>query len=264
MKVLPLSIFLWGILAAGPPLWGQATPGPETPASPPAAPTVSQQGDDTDRFPALREEADHQHAVFSKAETENMADVTRLLGTRRCQINRIGGELDRTIQAMHTYLDAEKKYWETWNEAEEKRVEGQTKTLAGMEADQKRAATLLDSEKENHQELERRRADLEQSPRTQEIIKQVDELIGDISESEKRLDGAQKDFDSLTEQIKNMKTSIYARLTTIRQNLNRLDAWGLERTAYYEKSRAVAQEVCNTKQPTAPRKPLPSPGSSPQ
>jgi chromosome segregation ATPase len=264
MKVLLLFVFLWGILAPGLPLRGQATPGPETPASPPVAPIAGQQGDDTDRFGALLEEVDHQHAAFEKLQAQNMAEVARLLRTRRCQISRIGGDLDRTITAMNNYLDAEKKYWQTWNDAEEKRVEGQRTTLASMETDKERTATLIDKEKEGREDLERRKKDLEQSPRTQQIIKEIDDLVLDITESEKRLAEAQKYFDSLTEQIKNMKTSIEARLIGIRQSLYRLEAWRLQTTAYYEKQRAAAQEVCNTKQPGAPRQPLSTPGSNPQ
>ena len=250
-------------------LWPQSQ---TAPTQPPAearqdrsapAPIAGQQTEEDDRFPRLWRQAEDLKTSFEKVSDDNMANVERLLRTRRCQIARIGGLLDRTKEAMQQWLDAAKKYWEVWGQAEETRVEGQEKTLASFEVDQESVRKLLGEESKNREDLERRKANLEQGRRTEEISRDIDELVKDIRDSEARLDQAQKDFDSLTVQISNMKTSIQARVINIRQHSARLDALREEMTAYYEKSRAAAQEVCNTKQPGTPQTPLPKSKSNP-
>lgn len=221
---------------------------PETPPPPET---------ETDRFPALREAADTLKSQYEDLDNKNMAEVDRLTRTRRCQINRIGPLLDRTSAAMEQWVTAEKKYWEVWGEAEQKRVDSQTKTLAGMEEDLKRVADLQENEQIGHQELLRRKAGMEQSKRTEEINIQIDALIKDIQDSEARLADAKQQFDSLTAQINNMRASIVARLVDIRQNSARVDAFKMQHTAVYEKARAAANEVCNTKKPDERPTPLP-------
>jgi chromosome segregation ATPase len=235
------------------------TPPPTAPAAGQAAP---QPDTETDRFPLLREAADTLRSEYEQLDAKNMEEIDKLTRTKRCQINRIGPLLDRTIDAMQQWLAAEKKYWEVWGEAEQKRVDSQMKTLAGMEADQKRVADLVETEKEDQQELQRRKAGLEQTRRTEEIAAQIDALIKDIQDSEARLADAQQQFESLTAQITNMKASISARLVGIRQNSARLDAYGLDMGAFYEKTRAAAHEVCNTKKPDERSTPLPKKGAA--
>lgn len=246
--------FLAGIVAVR----GQSstTQQPPSPGSP-AALTGQPSELEGDRFPALRESADRFRTDYEKTDGDNMREIEKLMRTKRCQINRIGGLLDRTIEAMQQWLVTEKKYWEVWGEAEQKRVDGQVKTLASMEADQKRIADMLDLEKQDREELLRRRAALEKGKRTEEIATQIDGLVKDIQDSEARLNEAQKQYDTLTVLIGNMKASISTRLIFIRQQTARLEAYGLDMSAYYEKQRAAAQEVCNTKQPDTRQTPLP-------
>ena len=236
------------------------TPLPAPQAPPPAAPAsqgATQPETETDRFPLLREAADTLRSQYEELDAKNMAEIDKLTRTRRCQINRIGPLLDRTTVAMQEWVTAEKKYWEVWGDAEQKRVDNQMKTLAGMEADLKRVADLQDIEKQDHQELQRRKAGLEQTKRTEEISAQIDALIKDIQDSEARLNEAQQQFESLTSQITNMRASISARLVNIRQNWARVDAYGSYMTAFYEKARNAANEVCNTKKPDERSTPLP-------
>jgi chromosome segregation ATPase len=133
----------------------------------------------------------------------------------------------------------------------------QERELASFEVEQESVKKLLEAELKDREDLERRLANLEQGKRTEEIKREIEELVKDIRDSQASLDKAQKDFDSLTVQISNMKTSIQARVINIRQNLNRLDSWREEMTAYYEKSRAAAQEVCNATHPGSSQTPLP-------
>jgi chromosome segregation ATPase len=241
--------------AAAPPVTPAAAP-----TSPPAAPATSQtaSSSEDDRFPGLRENADRLKAVYEKVDEANMNEVERLLKTRVCQINRIGGDLDRTIGALQDWIQAELVYNQKWAEVEQLRVDGQRKSLAGMELDQQRAKELIETETRDREELLRRKATLEQyGKRTQEIIKDIDALVLDIKDSEDRLTKAQKQYDDITAQVNNMNASITARLIDMRQQINRIQAYGLQLTAFYEDKRKDAQEVCNTKQPGASRTPLP-------
>ena len=190
------------------------------------APVTGPETDKDLRFGPLWEQSALLRTAYEKVHDHNMAEVERLLRSKICQINRIGGLLDRTKDAMQQYVDAEKKYWELWGEVEGKRVEGQQKTLEGFVVDQESVKKLLDEERTNREDLERRRANLEQGKRTEEISREIDELVKDIRDSEARLDQAQKEFDSLTVRIGNMKTSIQARIINIRQNSARRPAPG--------------------------------------
>jgi chromosome segregation ATPase len=234
----------------------QTAPAATLPPSPVQNPT------ETDTFRAIREAADAKRNVYEELDTKSMAEIDRLMHTKRCQINRIGPLLDNNIKAMQDWLSAERKYWELWGETEQKRVDSQMDTLARMEGDQKRVADLLDTEKTDHLELLRRKSELEQARRTEAIAAQIDALIKDIQDSESRLTDAQQQFDSLTTQIKNMKASISTRLVGIRQNTARLDAWQLDMTAYYEKARAAANEMCNLMTPVTGQTPLPKKGGN--
>jgi chromosome segregation ATPase len=239
------------------------TVAPQTPAAPGAMQPAP--GPEDDRFPGLRENADRLKASFEKLDAANMDEIEHLLKTRRCQINRIGGLLDRTIEGMQEWHTAELAYWTKWAEVEQLRVDGQVKSLASMEADQQRLKETIDSESKDHDELLRKRAVLEQGKRTQEIIKDIDALILDIKDSEDRLAQAQTKYDEVSTQVKNMNASITARLIDIRQTRNRIEAYGLQMKAFYEDKRKSAQEVCNLKQPNTGRTPLPkSPKQNPQ
>jgi chromosome segregation ATPase len=207
--------------------------------------TAPAEDEHRERFAALWDESEHLRLVYEKMDAEYMAEVERLLRTKRCQINRISGLIDRVLAGMHEYLNAAKKYYEVWGSAEEKRMKEQQKVLANMVVDQERVAGILDEEKKNRETLERKEATLEQSKRTEEIRKDIDELKKDILDSEERLNKAQRAFDSLTVQITNMKASFTARLIGIRQNSARLDAYGLDQTSVYEDKRKAAREECN-------------------
>jgi len=244
------------------------TNGPAEPATPPAAPAPAVQGTGApaapstisdDRFQALRAEADQLKAAYESQDAKSMAEIDQLMRTKRCQINKIGGDLDRTTDAMKQWLDAETQYWKVWADAEQKRVDDQQKTLAIIEADQQRAGDLVASDKDAREELLRKKADLERyGKRTQDIVTQIDELVKDIQDSEARLADAQRTYDDLTVKVTNMKASISARLVDMRQNSARLDAYGIQLNAFYQKTRTAAQEVCNTKQPDLKRSPLPN------
>lgn len=267
MKPSPVPILLVALAlgAAGTPaLRAQAAPGtpPALPAAassraPAAAPPAQSLDDSSDRFGPLREAADALKTAYEQLDTKNMAEVDTLLRTKRCQINRIGGDLDRVLDLMHQWLAAETKYWTAWSEVEQKRIDNQVKELAGYKEDQSRASDMLESEKQGREELVRRRATLEASPRTAEIRNDIDGIIKDIQDSEARLANAQKTFDELTTTITNMSAAISARVVDMRQNKARLDAFDMDMTAYYEKQREAANQICNTKQPDAPRTPLP-------
>jgi hypothetical protein len=227
---------------------------PPTPAL--TKPPVSQ-SDSEDRFPALAEEAARLRAIYEKTDTANMDEVDRLLKSRRCQITRIGGLIDRTLDAMHQWRDVELTYWRKWAEVEQQRVDDQRKSLANMEIDQERVKNLIEDETKDHEVLLRNKANMEKyGKRTEEIRKDIDGLTTDIKDSEARLDKAQKDYDELTVQITNMNASITTRLVNMRQNINGLEAYNQQFTAFYETKRKDAQEICNLKQPNS-RSPLP-------
>jgi len=242
-----------------PPANQPATIGPAT--SPASAPTP--EVEPGDRFSGLWDESESLKAAYEKLHDETMTQVDRLLKTKVCQDKRVNGLIDRTAEAMNAYLNASKKYYEVWGDAEQKRVEEQQKTISSMEVDQERTANILEEEKKNREALERKEADLEQSRRTEEIRKEIDDLKNEIIDSQDRLNKAQQQFDSISAQIKNMKASLTARLIGIRQNSARVDTFGLTQSAVYDDKRKVSHEICNTKQPGALRTPVHTSGSKP-
>ncbi len=227
-------------------------------AAPGLPPQASPSAQEDDRFPALRESADRLKAIYVDADTKNMADVESLLKNRRCQIARVGGLIDRTIDALLQWHEAERTYWKKWAEVEQQRVDGQQKNLATMEVDQERVKELIATETKDHEDLLRRKANTEKGKRTQEIVKEIDALVSDIQDSEEKLAQAQKQYDDVSSQVKNMNTSIAARIINMRQNLTSLESYGLGLKAFYEDKRKSAQEICNLKQPNGGRVPLPS------
>jgi chromosome segregation ATPase len=240
----------------------ESAPTSQAPAAKPTAqPQAEEEGD---RFPQARKAADEARNAYEKVDMENIREVERLLKSRRCQIARVSGLLDRTSESLDSWLSAEKFYWTSWNEAETKRVEGQQKSLTSLEADSRRAADLVDADKQDREELMRRKALLEKSARTSQITAEIDGLIRDIQDSEARLSEAQKQFDEITSSLNNLKASLTARLVNIRQNLAQLDTYRLEQHAAYEDKRKSAQEICNTKQPDTRKSTLPKRSSGSQ
>jgi chromosome segregation ATPase len=206
----------------------------------------------------MRENADRLEAEYAKVHVASMNEVDRLLKTRVCHINRIGGDLDRTIESLHEWIEAELKYWRTWDEAEMKRVDGLKKSLESMQHDQQRMQEQIETETKDHEELLRRKANLEQyGKRTQEIVKEIDALVVQIQDSEDALAEAQKRYTYVTDQVKIMSSEIDTRITFMREQVDHTTAYGFKFTSYYEEKRKDAEEVCNTKRPGASRTPLP-------
>jgi chromosome segregation ATPase len=202
------------------------------------------------RFGELRKVADQFRMAYEKLDSDSMAEIDTLLRGKRCQITRVDGLLTRVVAALDQWNDAELKYWTSWGDAEADRVDGQQKSLASMEVEQRRAEELVASTQKDRESLLRDKANLEKfGARTEAIRKQIDSLIQDIKESEARLDEAQKNYDEISIKVRNMQASINARLIDIRQTKQRVEAYGLEMKSYYEKTRAAANEVCNTAQP---------------
>jgi len=229
-----------------------------------AAAAQQQTEEPGDRFPQARAAADEARNAYEKVDMENVREVEHLLKSRRCQLARVSGLLDRTSESLDAWLSAEKFYWTSWNDAETKRVEGQQKSLASLDADRQRAADLVEADKQDREELMRRKASLEKTERTAQITAEIDGLIRDIQDSEVRLSEAQRQFEDITSSLNNLKASITARLVNIRQNLAQLDTYRLEQHAAYEDKRKSAQEICNTKQPETRKLPLPKRGSGGQ
>jgi hypothetical protein len=214
---------------------------------------------ETDRFCGVRENADRFRAVYEKLENDTMAEIDAMMRTRRCQDKRVGGLLDRLVDSLDQWNKQEINYWSLWGDAEALRVEGQEKSLAGMEADQKRAEELIGSITKDREKLLRDKGDIEKfGQRSAAIVKKIDEMVLDIKESEGRLTEANKNYEDVSVKVRNMKASINVRLVEIRQNQRRVEAYGLEMRAYYDKTRAAAQEMCNAKQPDAIKTPLPA------
>lgn len=231
----------------------QTPPPPQTPTTAETQPAA----EEGDRFGAAKAAADDARRAYEKAEEENLAEVDRLAKTNRCYATRVDGLLNRTSELLEVYLNAENYYYSSWNEAEARRVESQKKSLVGLENDQKRVGNLIDDAKQDREELQRRKANLEKSPRTAQINTEIDALIASIQDSEARLSEAEKQFDDITSKLHSMQALISARLVEIRQNIAQLDDFRLQEHALYENKRKAAQEVCNAKQPGQRKLPLP-------
>lgn len=237
------------------------TPSPQSqPAAAPAqggdAATVST----GDQFPALRANADSLRTAYDELSTKDTPEIDALMRTKRCQIKRIGGLIDRELSLFGQWAEAELKYWDSWGADEQERVDKQKVTLATLETEQKRTSDYIDSQKQDREAMEKKRGELEKyGKRTLEIRNEIDSIIREIQDSESRLTNAQEQFDDLTIKINNMKASITARLVEIRQNRATVDSIRLQRIAELEQKRAAANEICNTKQPVTKAAPASKP-----
>ena len=231
-------------------------PQPEKPAQPAPAPDSADM--QTDRFTDPKEAADLRRAAYAEVDKRNMAEIDKLMRTKKCQINRIAPLLDDTIVAMNDWLVAERKYWDLWNEAEERRVEDLQRTQAGLEADAERTAKMVDIEAEGFQELQRQRAILEADTRTAEIVARIDGVIKDIRDTEARLENARQQQESVNARLRDLKASLSTRLISIRENKVRLDAWQVDQSAYYAERRTSANDVCQAARPAESIVPAPS------
>jgi chromosome segregation ATPase len=231
----------------------QSGPGQETPAT--AAPPTAPSEVETDRWGPLKSEVEHLQQVWDRAHTENMAQVEKLLHSNVCQSTRVGRLLDRTQSAMNDYLNTFKKYWDVWSNAENKRVDDQRKQLASMVVNQDRAKAMLEDEKKNREDLDRREAALDQGTRTEAVKTEIEQVKKEIIDSEANLNDANQKFESLTFQVTNMNTTIMARVISINQAAARLEAWGLKQTSVYDDKRKEANAVCDTYRPGALRTP---------
>ena len=237
---------------------GQTQQPTDASVPPDASGTPQEASSPEDRFLGLRENADRLKAIYTKTDTAKMKEVEILLKNRACQINRIGGDLDRTIEALHQWIEAELVYWQKWNEAEQQRVDGMTKSLESMQLDQQRIEELIKTETNEHEVLLHKKADLEQTgERAPAITQEIDTLVLQIQDSENDLAKAKRQYDDVTARVNTMQTEITARVIFMREQINHTEAYGLQFKSFYEDERKKAQEVCNTKRPGASRIPLP-------
>jgi chromosome segregation ATPase len=203
-----------------------------------------------DRFHELRVYADQLMAAYQVLDDKNTPEVQRLVQSSRCQIARVGGLLDRTIAGLQKWREAELKYWDSWGEAEQKRVEGEQNTLATYEREQQRLADFIGNEKQDIDKLQQSLEELEKTPtKTQVIREQIEAKILDVKATQADLDKTQGEYEDLTTQISVMKGLISKRLVEIRQNRIGVEAFVSKVNASYEKLRASAQDVCQTKGP---------------
>lgn len=246
---------------------GQTQP-PADAAAPPAETSAAPQtacSPDDDRFPEDCKKAASLESAYVSVLDANMRDIDRLLKGKVCQIARIGGELDRIIEALNKWIDAELVYHKEWVDSEQKRVDGEMKTLSSMELEQQDAKQLLDDETKDHEELVKKRDVLAQNPkRTIEIIKDLDLLARDIQDSQDRLTAAEKRFGDVSEQVTEMHARLTGKLIDMRQQYNRVKAYGLEWNSYFEDKRKAAQAICDPKHPGGTRTPLPGSKRAPQ
>jgi chromosome segregation ATPase len=236
-----------------------------SPASETSPPAVNAQAEPTaelhgDIYAALWGEVERLRLAHDKLKADNIAEIDKLLRSKRCQIYRVNGLVERALAAMHEYMDAARKYYEFWDVAEQKRVEMLRKSLMQMEVDKTRLEMTMEDEKKDHESLEQRENYLEQSTRTDEIRKQMDDLKGSIRESEDKLTKAQEQFEAIRIRMNTTNAVLTEHLVGIRQNLSRLEVFGQDQTADYEEKRKAAHEVCDTNQPrTSPAKRLAKP-----
>ena len=114
--------------------------------------TVEQSAAPEDRFEALRISMERMDAIYKELDNKSIPEIETLLKTRRCQILRIGGLLDRVEVALTNYEAEALKYWGSWGDVEKQRVDGQIKTLASLEASLKRDEEMIAREKDEHED----------------------------------------------------------------------------------------------------------------
>jgi hypothetical protein len=248
-----LLLAVFGLTAgAQPPAAGQPPPAAGAGQPPAAGATLpaAQNESEGDIYPEARANANSLREAWEKLDTKNLAEVNGLLKTKVCYDKRISGLLSRAQEALDAWLAAERSYWTAWNEHDTKRVSEQQKSLKSMEADLARLAELVESDKQDREQLMHQKANLENNVKTETIKKEIDNLITEIQGSDARLTEDEKQFNDNTTKYNNMQTMISAELVNIRQNISRLDAYAINMHAIYEKQNEAAQEICAAKQPT--------------
>jgi chromosome segregation ATPase len=221
------------------------------PAQPAPAAAQTEAPDRGDPWDGMLRAADDLKAVYAKKNTENMAEVDRLLKMKVCQINRINGLIDRTEEALDAWADAMAPYLKNWEEAELRRVQIGEKSLAVSEEDLKITQNLIDADKRENVDLLGRKADLDNQEHTAGIISKIDSIIKDLQESETKLTTDQKKFDEVTQSVNNTKAVLAVRLIEIRKYKATVDEYRVDAHATYEEKRNAAQEICNGKRPGA-------------
>jgi chromosome segregation ATPase len=215
------------------------------PAPEAVQPAPIRTADASDKFGGLRETADRLRAIYERLDKDNLAKIDALVKSKRCKMPQVEPLLSQVEDGLGLWNDAEAKYWTSWVQSEELRVESQQKSLADMEAEQKRAEDLVTSTRNDREELMRNKANLEKDgQRTEEIRKQIDSLIQDIKDSEARLADAQKNYEDVTTRVRAMQASINAKLVEYRQNKLSVEAFGAQMRDTYQKTRAEAEEIC--------------------
>jgi chromosome segregation ATPase len=217
-----------------------------------------------DRFGSLRCVADQLNTNYHKIDDDSLAEIDTLMKQKRCNITRVEGLLGRVTDALNLWFDAEMKYWDAWELAENDRVAGQQKTLASIKEDQASSQAILDSAVADRERMQREKADLEKTPRqTVEIRKAIDALVQDLQSTEAQIADAQKNFDDASIKLKNAQTALDARLIEIRQNARRIRAWKEDQVSYYDTIHASADSMCAVTRPQN-NKPLPPVKGKPQ
>jgi chromosome segregation ATPase len=239
---------------------------PRQPAGQAAAagqqPAATCTGDD--RFASLGCVKDQLNANYHKIDDDSLAEIDTLMKQKKCNINRVEGLLSRVTDAMNLWFDAEMKYWDAWELAENDRVAGQLKTLASIKEDQASAQAILNSAVTDREELQRKKAVLEATPKqTIDIRKAIDQLVQDLQGTEAQIVDAQKNFDDATVKFTNAKIALDARLIEIRQNARRIRAWKEDQVSYYDTIHASADSMCAVTRPQN-SKPLPPVKGKPQ
>jgi DNA repair exonuclease SbcCD ATPase subunit len=262
MKI-PISAIIAGLLLVGVSLSAQVTEPPppqptnQIPGAPASAPTAEQQSDlQGDLFGARLDNVKGLRAAYFAEHERSMKVIDGLALTKKCQDKRVSGILQRTIALMNKYYEAEKSYWQAWNERESIRLEGQFKSLASMEEEQQQTGALIEDAKKARVKLERERSDLANVRQTDEIKAEMDRLVKEIRDSEAKLASLQEQYDTLTEKLKGLKGDLQTKIAQIHRYQNELEEWKVMTLEIYWAKSTAAEAVCNMKQPGS-RTPLP-------
>lgn len=221
-----------------------APPAPPV-AALPAPPTAGGAGLETDKFIGVRETADRLSALYEKYKKDNLPRIDKMLKSKTCKMPAVESLLTQIEDAYHLWNETETKYWVLTAQSEERRVESQEKSLADMEVDKQHAADLVVSTGSDRDKLIQRKETIEKDgKRTEEIRKQMDELIQDIKVTEGRLAEAQKNFEDASSRLEAARASINAKLVEYRRNKQSFEADRGQVDADYEAIRAEAEKVC--------------------
>jgi hypothetical protein len=260
MKTRVTSLTLAWLLSPAMLVRAQSAP-PQTPAPQPAASTQSspaapQAEPVADIYESLWKVAADDWAVYAGVRGKTQKTVEGLLNTKKCQTDRVAPLIGQAVDALNQWYPEEALYWQKWRENEAVAVQRSAKELEDYKLRQAEAAELKGQDEDDLARLQKQFDDFDKGPKDPEIRRRADALQTSIKQKRADIDDVQKQYDDLTEKIKDLEGNYTTRLVQINANLREASERKIAEMAIWDGLTTRVEQVCGAKKPTiAPASP---------